>query len=80
MGMPKLSIREARKALAHLADLNRTLAREGEVTITRYGRPIARIVATSPRLPVPSHGDLRASMRKMRDPSEKLVRQDRDER
>lgn len=75
--MKKLSIREARKALAHLEE---TLPRDGEVTITRNGRPIARIRRTPGSLAVPSHKDLRDSIKPMRLPSEILIRRDRDGR
>jgi len=75
--MKKLTIREARKSLTNL---DRLLAVEGELTITRRGEAIARLVQIGRRRPIPSHRDLREKMTRMRKGSEKLVREDRDAR
>jgi antitoxin (DNA-binding transcriptional repressor) of toxin-antitoxin stability system len=75
--MKTLSIREARQALSQLDEL---LARHGEITITRRGEAVAKIVPLKAARPVPSHRDLRESMRPMKVPSEVLLRQDRDTR
>jgi antitoxin (DNA-binding transcriptional repressor) of toxin-antitoxin stability system len=75
--MKQLTIREAREALSHL---DRILAVEGELTITRRGEPIARVWPVGHTRAVPSHRDLRKSMPKMRKGSEKLIREDRDGR
>jgi antitoxin (DNA-binding transcriptional repressor) of toxin-antitoxin stability system len=75
--MKKLSIREARQAMSQLDQL---LADEGEVTITRRGQAIARVVGLGKRRPIPSHKALRDRMRRMRTGSEKLIRADRDTR
>jgi antitoxin (DNA-binding transcriptional repressor) of toxin-antitoxin stability system len=75
--MRKLTIRETRQALSHL---DRLLAAEGEVTITRRGEAIARIVALGKKRAIPSHQDLREKMTRMRRGSEKLIREDRDAR
>ena len=75
--MKKLTIREARKSLTNL---DRLLAVEGELTITRRGEAIARLVQIGRRRPIPSHRDLREKMGRMRKGSEKLVREDRDVR
>jgi len=75
--MKKLSIREARQSLSHLDQL---LEIEGEVTITRRGDPIAKVVQVGRKRPIPSHRDLRDGMPKMRKGSETLLRKDRDER
>ncbi len=75
--MKKLTIREVRQALSHL---DRLLEVEGEVTITRRGEPIARVVQIGRKRPIPSHRDLRQSMPKMQRGSEDLIREDRDER
>jgi antitoxin (DNA-binding transcriptional repressor) of toxin-antitoxin stability system len=75
--MKKLTIREARKSLTNL---DRLLAVEGELTITRRGEAIARLVQVGRRRPIPSHRDLREKMAPMRKGSEKLVREDRDGR
>ena len=75
--MKRLTIREARQALSHLDEI---LATEGEVTITKRGRAIARVVQLGRKLPIPSHSDLREKMPRMKLGSEKLVREDRDAR
>lgn len=75
--MKTLSIREVRSALSHLDDL---LAEAGEVIVTRRGRPLARILPIRPQRGMPSRAQLRASMPKMKVPSEVLIRQDRDSR
>jgi prevent-host-death family protein len=73
--MRAMSIREVRD---NLVNIEQVIEREGEVTVTRHGRPVAKIVALRQRSPVPSHADLRASMPRMERPSEELVREDRD--
>ena len=73
--MKKLSIREARQSLSHL---DRLLAAEGEVTITRRGEAIARLTQINKKRPIPSHRDLRKRMPLMRKGSEKVVREDRN--
>jgi antitoxin (DNA-binding transcriptional repressor) of toxin-antitoxin stability system len=74
--MKTLTIRETRQALSHLDDL---LSLEGEVIITRRGKPIARLTQIiHKKRPIPSHKDLRDSMPLMRRGSEDLIREDRD--
>jgi antitoxin (DNA-binding transcriptional repressor) of toxin-antitoxin stability system len=73
----KLTIREARQALSHL---DRLLAAEGEVTITRRGEAIARLIQLGNKKPIPAHRDLRDKMPRMRKGSEKLLREERDAR
>jgi prevent-host-death family protein len=75
--MKKLTIRQARESLGNLDSL---LDKEGEVTITRRGEEIARVVPVARRKPIPSHAALRRSMPRMKISSERLVREDRDER
>ena len=75
--MKKLTIREARQALSHLDQI---LATEGEVTITKRGRAIARVVRFDRGISIPSHRDLREKMERMKKGSEKLLREDRDAR
>ena len=75
--MKKLTIREARQALSHL---DRLLAIEEEVMITRRGEPIARVVQIGRKRPIPSHRSLREAMPQIRKGSEKLVREIREER
>jgi antitoxin (DNA-binding transcriptional repressor) of toxin-antitoxin stability system len=75
--MMKLTIRDARRSLSHL---DRLLAAEGEVTITRRGEAIARLIPMNRKLAIPSHGDLREKMPRLRNGSETLIRKDRDAR
>lgn len=75
--MKNLSIREIRKELAQLDDL---VAREGEVVVTRRGQPIARLLPLRSKQRMPSHADLRASMPRLQQGSEKHIRSERDER
>ncbi len=73
--MKTLSIREMRSALSHLEEI---VAEEGEVIVTCRGRPLVRILPARTRRGIPSRADLRASMPKLKVPSEVLVRQDRE--
>jgi len=75
--MKTLNIRETRKALSQL---DRLLDEEGELTITRRGEPIARIVHANGKRSMPSHRDLRESMPRFLKGSEKIVRADRNSR
>ena len=75
--MKTLTIRQMRAALASLDQL---LVREGEILVTRRGRPLARLVPVRAPRPMPSHQDLRAKMPRLSVPSEILVRQDRNDR
>ena len=73
-----VSVREMRELLP---DLETTLAEEGEIVLTRRGRPIARLTAAAPHhRGRPSHAEFRARMPFQSVPSEVLIRQDRDER
>lgn len=75
--MKKLSVRETRRSLS---SLDRLLADEGEVTITRRGEAIARLVQVGRKRPIPSHRDLRERMARMRKTSERIIREERDSR
>ena len=75
--MKKLTIREARQALSHL---DRLLEEEGEITITRRGKPIGRVTAIGGKKAIPSHKDLRMKMTPVKTESELLVREDREGR
>ena len=75
--MKTLSIREMRSELGKLDQL---VQLEGELVVTRQGKPIARILPVRGTRSKPSHADLRASMPRLDTPSETLVRDDRDER
>ena len=75
--MKTLSIREMRSALTRVDQL---LARQGELVITRRGRPVARVLPMPSGRAMPSNRDLRAKMSRMSVPSEVLIREDRDSR
>lgn len=75
--MKRLGICELRKELTRIDELIR---REGELLITRRGKPIARIAPIAgERLP-PSHAALRATMPRLHTGSEQRVRDERAER
>jgi antitoxin (DNA-binding transcriptional repressor) of toxin-antitoxin stability system len=75
--MKHLSVRAAR---AELTRIDRLLARQGEMLLTRRGTPVARL------LPVPgasrpaSHSGLRRRMKRLAVGSEVYLRAERDER
>ncbi len=75
--MRSLSVRELRAALP---DLEQVLSREGEVTVTRHGQPIAKLVPIQTVVEMPSLKEFRESMPRMEIPSEVLLREERDER
>lgn len=72
-----LSVREIRAALPELEKL---LEAEGELVITRRGKPVARLLPPSRSREMPSHDDLRSRMAPLDVASEALIRRDRDER
>jgi antitoxin (DNA-binding transcriptional repressor) of toxin-antitoxin stability system len=75
--MKQITIREARQALSRL---DQVLGDEGEVTITKRGKAVARLVHLGKNIVMPSHSDLRSKMKRMKDDSTKLIRLDRDAR
>ncbi|MDO8813751.1 MAG: type II toxin-antitoxin system prevent-host-death family antitoxin [Gallionella sp.] len=75
--MKNLNIREVRQELAHLDDL---LNREGELVVTRHGKPIARVLPYAPVSRMPSLKEFRAKQPYQAIPSEVLIREDRDSR
>jgi len=78
--MKNINIREIRQELSHLDEL---LAREGEVILTRHGKPIARVLPIaqeSGTLRLPSLKWLRDKMPRQEIGSEALIREDRDAR
>ena len=74
--MKSITVRETRQGLSRLEEL---LA-EGEVTITRRGKPVARLLPIGGSRPVPSHKDLRDCIPRLRRGSERLQREERDDR
>lgn len=75
--MREISVREVRMLLPRLAEV---LAREGEIVITRRGKPLARLVPAGPAEGMPSHAEFRARMPRLDAGSERYVREDRDDR
>lgn len=75
--MRKLSIRETRAALAEIEEM---LEREGELVITRHGRPVARLLPAESSSDLPDPAELRARMPRLRTPSAVSIREDRDAR
>lgn len=73
----QLSIREARQSLSSIEQI---LTLEGEVTITRRGKEIARVLPVNRVLAIPSHKGLREKSLYLNTGSEQLVRTDRDAR
>lgn len=74
--MRELSIRQIRTALSRIEEI---LAREGEIVVTRHGRPVARVVPVLGR-ELPSHAELRGRMRRLTRASAEVIRAERDER
>lgn len=75
--MQTLSIREVRTALGNLEAL---LTKTGEIVITKHGEAIARILPMQGKLLRPRHEELHRLTKKLPIPSEKLIRDERDER
>ena len=75
--MRAMSIREIRSELGRLSEVLRA---EGEVVVTRHGKPIARVLPLGTGRRRPRHDELRASMPRLERGSEELVRADRDAR
>jgi antitoxin (DNA-binding transcriptional repressor) of toxin-antitoxin stability system len=76
--MKRLSIREARE---QLSGIERLMAENGEIVLTRRGKPIARILPLhGPARRIPSRAKLRKKMKPVGTPSEELIRSERDER
>jgi len=75
--MRALSIREVRAALGNIEEI---VEKEGELLITRHGKPVARIVPVERPRRLPSHKAFRDSMPPMTVSSAELIRADRDER
>jgi prevent-host-death family protein len=73
--MREMSVRELRDSLPSIGEI---VGRDGEVVVTRHGRPIAKVVPLSPGRKAPSHASLRAGMARVAVGSEVLVRADRE--
>ena len=72
--MKELNIRQMRASICRLDEL---VANEGELVISRCGRPIARVLSISQHRALPDHADLRKRMQLMQTPSAELIRTER---
>jgi prevent-host-death family protein len=75
--MKELSVREMRAALGRLDEL---VEEEGELLVTRHGRPVARVLPATARVTLPPHRALRESLPRLRLPSEVVLEEMRSER
>lgn len=75
--MKELSIREFRAAIGNLDEIAEQV---GEITITKHGKPILRVLPIHPKLERPLHGDLRQKMPRLKVSSSQRIREDRDDR
>jgi len=75
--MKAISIREMRSELGHL---DRLMDEEGEVIVTKHGKPVARLLPLKGSRMMPDHAPLRAQMPVLKTPSARLIREDRDGR
>lgn len=75
--MKQVTVRELRGLLARVDQI---LAEEGELVLTKRGKPVARLVPMTARGAMPSHADHRAKMPRWDVGSEALIREDRDSR
>ena len=75
--MKQLTVRAVR---AELTRIDRVLAHQGEVLLTRRGKPIARLLPVSRTMRPVSHADLRRKMKRLAVGSEVYLRAERDER
>lgn len=72
----EVSIAEAK---AKLSEIIKRVESGEQVTITRRGKPVARVTASKPFLPFESHADLRAAQKPSEKSSAELIREMRDE-
>lgn len=75
--MREINVREMRASIGRLDEL---VCEAGELVISRHGKPIARVLPMRGRRARPDHADLRARMARVPEPSEALIRAERDER
>jgi antitoxin (DNA-binding transcriptional repressor) of toxin-antitoxin stability system len=75
--MQEINVREMRASIGRLDEL---VAEAGELVISRHGKPIARVLPMPGRRARPDHADLRARMPRLPEPSEALIRAERNER
>jgi antitoxin (DNA-binding transcriptional repressor) of toxin-antitoxin stability system len=75
--MKQLTVRAVR---AELTRIDRVLAHQGEVLLTRRGKPVARLLPVRGAVRPVSHADLRRKMKPLAVGSEVYLRAERDER
>jgi len=75
--MRQLSVRAVR---AELSRIDRLLALQGEMVLTRRGRPVARLLPIRRGSQPRSHADLRRRMKRASVGSESYLRAERDQR
>jgi antitoxin (DNA-binding transcriptional repressor) of toxin-antitoxin stability system len=75
--MKKVSVRELREISPRLEKM---LAKHGELSVTRRGKEIARVLPARRPIDFSAHEALRRSMPYQEIPSEVLIREDRDSR
>ena len=73
----KISIREMRN---QLGKLDKLIAKERELIITRHNKPVARILPITGEKKKPTHKALRDRLPYQEISSEELTRKDREER
>jgi len=75
-----LDLSKARRPLQELGQLGKLVEGEGEIVVTRRGKPVARLLPVKGALKRPDHAELRSEMPVLDIASEELIRMDRDER
>lgn len=75
--MKTLNIREIRSSIGQLDSI---VEQSGEVIVTRYGKPILRILPIQEHINRPEHAELRKKTPLLKTPSSQLIREDRNER
>jgi prevent-host-death family protein len=75
--MKELTVREMR---ANIGRLDKLVEEEGELIVSRRGKPIARVLPVSGQRQRPDHSDLRRKTEFMAISSSELIRSERDER
>ena len=75
--MREVSVQEMRALLLRLEE---ELRKEGEIVLTRRGKPIARVQPVGQTMLRPSHADLRKRLGRQLAPSVTFLREERDSR
>ena len=75
--MKEISVQEIRVLLSRLEE---ELRKEGELVLTRRGKPIARVQPVERAMLRPSHADLRKRLGRQLAPSAAFLREERDGR